>query len=273
MTSACIPGSYRQYEPGRSRLGPVHRQIGVAKEVVARLGAELGHHDADAGADEHLGAGDRERVSQGVDEALGRGVRLGVGRQLLEQDAELVAAPPADRVAGTHAGGEARRDLLEEQVAGDVPEGVVDALEPVEVEVQHGERSSPTGRLLERVLEAVCEQRAVGEVRERVVEGLVRELVLERLALGDVACVEDDAGDVGVVEQARAEDLGVTPRAVAAADAQLGGDVRPLSVHRRVDERGEADMVVEVHEVEVGGVEEGADCRARGRDRSTGSGR
>ena len=59
--------------------------------------------------------GHPERVAQRVDEALGRGVRLGVGRQLLEQDAELVAAPPADRVARTHAGRQARRDLLEER--------------------------------------------------------------------------------------------------------------------------------------------------------------
>ena len=136
-------------------------------------------------------------------------------------------------------------------------EGVVDPLEPVEVEVQHGEGSPPAGRLLQRVVQAVGEQRPVGEIGERVVERLVRELVLELLALGDVARVEDDAGDVGVVEQARAEDLGVAPHAVAAADAQLGGDVRPLSVRRRVDERREGGVVVEVHEVEVGRVEEG----------------
>ena len=130
---------------GPIRLGPVHRQIGVAKEVVAGLGAELGHHDADAGADEHLGAGDGERLPQGVDEAFCGRVGFCVGRQLLEQDAELIAAPPADRVPDTDAGGEARRDLLEEQVARDVSEGVVDALEPVEVEVQHREGSPPDG--------------------------------------------------------------------------------------------------------------------------------
>ena len=107
-------------------------------------------------------------------------------------------------------------------------EGVVDPLEAVEVEVEHGERSAPAGRLLQRVVQAVGEQRPVGEVGERVVERLMRELVLELLALGDVAGVEDDAGDVGVVEQARAEDLGVAPHTVAAAHAQLGGDVRPL---------------------------------------------
>ena len=123
---------------------------------------------------------------------------------------------------------EARRDLLEDEVARDMSEGVVDPLEPVEVEVQHGEWSAPAGRLLQRVVQAVGEQRPVGEIGERVVERLVRELVLELLALGDVARVEDDAGHVGVVEQARAEDLGVAPHAVAAADAQLGGDVRPL---------------------------------------------
>ncbi len=134
--------------PGPLDLGPVHRQIGVAQQVVARLGAELGHDDADAGADEHLGDGDPERIAQRVDQALGGGVGLGVGRQLLEQDAELVAAPPADRVPGAHAGDKPRRDLLEQEVAGGVAERVVDRLEPVEVEVEHGERPAPAGRLL-----------------------------------------------------------------------------------------------------------------------------
>ena len=53
----------------------------------------------------------------------------------------------------------------------------------------------------QRVLDAVLEQGPVGEPGQGVIERLVGELRLERLALAHVADVEDDALDVRVVEQ------------------------------------------------------------------------
>ena len=47
----------------------------------------------------------------------------------------------------------------------------------------------------------------LAQVGDRVVERLVGELLLERLALADVAAVEDDAADVLVVEQVGVQDL------------------------------------------------------------------
>ena len=82
-----------------------------------------------------------------------------------------------------------------------------------------------------RVAHALDEQRAVGEVGDGVVEGLVGELLLERLALADVAAVEHDAVDVLVVEQVGVEDLELADarrRRGAAALEHLGagGGVR-----------------------------------------------
>ena len=48
----------------------------------------------------------------------------------------------------------------------------------------------------------------------RVVEGLVGELLLERLALGDVAAVEHDPADRAVGQQVGVEDLEVAQAAV-----------------------------------------------------------
>ena len=82
-------------------------------------------------------------------------------------------------------------------------------------------------------------------------EGLARQLGLEHLALGDVAVVDDDAPDGGVVEQVAADRLHRPPRAVgvldAALEATLGalarGEVRERLLHRAaivvVDQRGE----------------------------------
>ena len=72
------------------------------------------------------------------------------------------------------------------------------------------------------MFDAVLEERAVGEPGDGVVERLVRELLLERLPLGDVADVEHDAADVLVVQQVRAHGLGVQPEVVLVAQAELG---------------------------------------------------
>ncbi len=53
------------------------------------------------------------------------------------------------------------------------------------------------------VAHAIDEQGAVGQARDRVVEGLVGELFLEALALADVAAVEHDALHVLVVGSGR----------------------------------------------------------------------
>ena len=78
-------------------------------------------------------------------------------------------------------------------VAGYVPETIVDGLEVVEIEEHYGQTFVGACAALQRVRHAVEEQCAVGEPGERIMEGLVRELGFERLALTHVACVEDDA--------------------------------------------------------------------------------
>ena len=142
-------------------------------------------------------------------------------------------------------------DLLEHPVARGVPEAVVDRLEVVEVHEQDDDAPVLPASPLQGVRDAVGEQRAVREAGERVVEGLARQLGLEHLALGDVAVVDDDAADGGVVEQVAADRLHRPPRAVgvldAALEATLGalarGEVRERLLHRAaivvVDQRGE----------------------------------
>ena len=139
----------------------------------------------------------------------------------VEQDGELVAAEAGDRVGRAHRRLEPPRDLLQDRVAGRVAEAVVDGLEVVEVDEHDADRRASATRAHDRVLDAVGEQRAVGEARDRVVERLVRELVLERLALADVAAVQDDAADVLVLEQVRVLDLELEPGAVAMLERAL----------------------------------------------------
>ena len=97
---------------------------------------------------------------------------------LLEQDAELVAAEAGHGVAGADAAAEAGGHRRQEPVAGGVAEAVVDGLEVVEVDEQHGAEVAGAAAAVEGVLHPVAEQAAVGQPGERVVERLVAELLL-----------------------------------------------------------------------------------------------
>ena len=108
---------------------------------------------------------------------------------------------------------------------------VVDELEVVEVEEEHGDRLVVARLARERVLDAVVEERTVGELGERVVEGAVAELLLEGAPVVHVARGEHDAAEAGIVEQVRGDRLHVAPAAVRVRDA-------PLRLERLADRAG-----------------------------------
>src|SRR5205807_1169440 len=139
----------------------------------------------------------------------------------VEEDGELVAAEAGDGVGRADGGHQLAGDLPEHEVAGRVAEAVVHGLEVVEVDEHDADRGRPALRAHERVLDAVDEERPVGEARNRVVEGLVGELVLEGLALAHVAAVQDDAAHVLVVQEVGVLDLELEPGAVAVLERAL----------------------------------------------------
>ena len=121
-------------------------------------------------------------------------------RYAVEEDGELVATEPRDRVARADRSLEAAPDFLKDRVAGRMAEAVVDGLEVVEVDEHDSDRRAAATRALDGVVDSVGEQRAVGEARHGVVERLVGELILELLPLADVAAVQHDTADVLVLK-------------------------------------------------------------------------
>ena len=203
------------------RLGPVHGQVGVAQQLVGAVDVALHPGDAHAAPDVQLAPVDLERLAQPFQHPVGHLDDVDVVAGVLDQHGELVAAEPGHGVAGPHAGVQALGHLDEQPVAGGVAEAVVDLLEAVQVEEQHGHRRRLALGPLEGVVDPVLEQGPVGQRGQRVVEGLVDELVLELAALGDVAGVQDQAADAGVVEQVGDGELDGAPVAVAVAQRQL----------------------------------------------------
>ena len=187
---------------GRVRgLGLVHRQVRVAEQLLGRAGLGRGScGDPDAGRDVDLLRAELEGKEQGRLDALGEGRRVRSVRRVLDQDRELVPAEPGHGVAGAYLSAKAAGHLHEELVPAAVSQGVVDLLEPVEVEEQHGDAvvRAPSR---EGVSEPVPEESPVGQPRQRVVERLVQELCLQGRPVGDVAAVQHQPVDVRVVQQ------------------------------------------------------------------------
>ena len=161
-------------------LGRVHRHVGPLQEgggVVRRGRAprrcRCWRRPRGRGRRRRTAARGRGATSP----AIGRGVL--VGRHVGEQDGELVAAEPGDRVAARRRRSRSRlADLAQQLVADVVAERVVDLLEAVEVD-QEDRDLVLRPRLGQRLVDAAAEQPPVRQGGEGVVEGLV--LLLRRV--------------------------------------------------------------------------------------------
>ena len=123
------------------------------------------------------------------DDRLGR-------RHVLDQHRELVTTETGGRVRRLQHVDEGGGDPPEQLVPLAVSEAVVHGLEVVEVEKEHGEVGVGALHAGQGMLEAVLEERLVGQPGQGVVKGAVGELVLEHLAVGDVPEAVDPADDL-----------------------------------------------------------------------------
>ena len=229
-------GQRAQEHVGALALG--RRAAGVLVRVHALVGDEEGLagdgrllRDGDGA----VGRGDREAVSA-LDERGGRQqldliAAIGVG-----QDAELVAAEAIRTPVALDTAVERLPEAREERVAGEMAEGVVVALEAVEVEEQeHGGVRGPAGRA---TLEVDHEPAPVGQAGQAVA-GRGRLQLAPRGAQGDDRKRHEHQGDrqdrerrrSDVAEQAGSGVAGdghedpVVGVPVAGAQVAVGGDV------------------------------------------------
>lgn len=156
---------------------------GVAQQFFSAGVTGVGQGDADAGRREQLLAGDPHRFLQHADQAARGGDHVLRIIDIGDQDRELVTAEPRHGVVGAQGPADARADFLEQFVADQMTDAVVDDLEAVEVEEQHREqprRIAPEAR--QRVSEAIEQQRAIRQAGERIVQGFVLQPQLDLLA-------------------------------------------------------------------------------------------
>ena len=205
-------------------LGDVHRGVGVADQLVGVGGARrrrpsrcrCSRATTSSLCSSASGSGER------LEDALGGVGRLLRGLDVLEQHGELVAAEAR--------GGVARRGCSSPRRLPTSSSTWSPAAWPrLSLIVLKSSRSMKmTARPMSsrRARATAWRTRSANSARlARPVTGSWKawcgELLLEGLALGDVAAVEDDAADVLVVEQVRVLDLEVQRRAVAVAQRAL----------------------------------------------------
>ncbi len=149
-----------------------------AQDLRHRRRPALGQHDTDARRHRQLAPAGEHRLRQRGADALGDVERLAVGGDARDEHGEVVAGEaPGGRVGGQHAL-QARADADEHLVAGAVAEAVVELAEAVEVDEQHGRVALLAPRAIERLLEAVLEERAVRKPRQRILQPEPRDLLV-----------------------------------------------------------------------------------------------
>ncbi len=179
-------------------LHVVHRHVGVANEFFGRVAIGGVDRNADAGRDLQRETRQSKRRAQALDQLVRDARRILPVVQFRQQHREFVAAETRQRVAAAQAGLQAQGHLLQQLVSHHMAQGIVHTLEPVQIQEQHRQAGGVSVRLAQGQFQAVIEQRAVGQIRQRVVVGLMGYLLAGAFLFGDVA--GNAIGAQGVVQ-------------------------------------------------------------------------
>ena len=130
----------------------------------------------------------RPSISIGERRTWSRRFAVAIARRRVTSSRRTANSSPPSRAAGLRwrHGLQAAADDLEQRVAGGMAEGVVDGLELVEVEEEHRRIDAGPRASSERQRQSIREHRPIGEPRQWILERQPAELLLERLAIGDV---------------------------------------------------------------------------------------
>ena len=188
--------------PPSVALGAVQREVRILQQLVEVRPVAGSQRDADAGigGDQMPHAFERlpDRRMDFVNELSGFRPVLDSGLN----DGEFVAAEPGRHVGLLETAAQALGDALEQLVADRMAERVVDALELVDVDIEHRQLLARPYRL-ERLFQPLAKQDPVRQVGQRVVMRQMGDLLVGALALGDVL----DGRDPSAALQRPVDDL------------------------------------------------------------------
>ncbi len=126
-----------------------------------------------------MAAVDLDRDAQGLHDALSDQLRLTWMQHFRQKHRELIATQPGSGIGTAQAFLQPASDLDQHGVTGRTPELGVDPAEVGEIDGDDADHVALRVTLEQRSLHPIDEQRRIGEMRERIVEGAVGKLVLQ----------------------------------------------------------------------------------------------
>ena len=168
----------------------------------AQRAARVADGDADRSADGDAVAldriGPRNLLDQRPRQAFEQSGFDRAGKHRLE----LVAAQAADLAMVAHHQFQPVRDLAKERVTDRVAEGIVDVLEPVEVDQEQRAALAAVGGVAQRLVECLAHQRAIGQAGQGIEAGETADLLFGAALLGKVGADSAEAEETAaIVEQ------------------------------------------------------------------------
>ena len=121
-----------------------------------------------------------------------------VERAARQQQRELVAAETGHRVGIAHPFAQQTGDVTQQDVARQVPAGVVHRLETVQVDVAEHMRAVAAAGAGDRVVEPPLELAAIDQAGEGIMRGLIRQLPREATQFRDVMHEHRSTGDLAL---------------------------------------------------------------------------
>ena len=175
-----VHGGFEDDHPAlAASLRRIHRDVGVAQQIAGALDAGPARGDPHAGADIHVAALDLEERAHRRGQPIGHAHRRLHVRRVAKKHGELVAAKPGSHVAGAQHRPKAIADRHQQRITGSMTEAVVDELEVVQVDEQDDRHGPIRIAGFKAGGDDLGEQRPIREPGQRVVQGLVMQLLLE----------------------------------------------------------------------------------------------
>ena len=194
-------------------LGARQRHVGVLQQLLGFVAVAGRHRDADAGADDDGMAVEQIGIADRLQQPLGEQHGILGPRQPALDDREFVGVEPGQRILLAQRRAQALGDAAQQLVADAVAERVVDRLEIVEAEHQHGDLVGAAPRVQQDLVHVLAQQIAVRQPGQAVVLRHEGEPRLGALALGDVHQRQQHRGLV-VIDQMARIDRQIDQRAV-----------------------------------------------------------
>ncbi len=172
--------------PRKSFLARDKRHVGALQQLLRILAVARRHRNADRGADHHRVAVEQEGIGERLQEAPRQQHRVFRPRHPALHDGEFVGVEAGEHVLLAQCRAQALGHRAQQLVADAVAERVVDRLEIVEAEHQHGDLLGAAPCVREHVVHLLAQQAAVRQAGQGVMLGHEGEPRLGALALGDV---------------------------------------------------------------------------------------